>query len=268
MTVEPIAFPLWLPIVFVAWWILITGLLSEVSGWPRLARRFPSVGRPDGRATWGQVGRMGPVGERNVTSFIATPGGLYLYANPLFRFRRPPILLPWEEVQWLSDRHFLWMHTHKLDLGHGITTMSVGDRGYRVMEPFVRPGSQGPATQERGASERAGHAPPEPLPTGYRWHDRYVVEAELAPQAMGRAYKVADTTLHEVVAIIVLAPTLRDQEGVMRFRMSFKEARSRHPDTVHDYGEFMGVPWVSMKYVAGLGAALDIGTTDREVRRW
>jgi hypothetical protein len=156
MTAEPAGFPLWLPIALVAGWILITGFLSELSGWPRLARRFPSVGRPDGPGTWGEVGGMGPVGERNVTSFIASPSGLYLYANPLFRFRRPPIQLPWEEIQWLSERHFLWTHTHKLDLGHGITTMSVGDRGYRVMEPFVRSGSQGPVIAQRGSSERAG----------------------------------------------------------------------------------------------------------------
>ena len=100
---------------------------------------------------------------------------------------------------------------------------------------------------------------PEPLPTGYRCSDRYVIEAELAPQSMGRAYKASDTALHEVVAIIVLAPALRDQDGVMRFRLSFKKARSTHPDAVHDYGEHRGVPYITVKYVEGLGAAVDVG---------
>ncbi len=102
-------------------------------------------------------------------------------------------------------------------------------------------------------------APPEPLPIGYRWHDRYLVEAELAPQSMGRAYRVSDTRLHEVVVINVVYRVLRDKDDVIRFRMCFRKARTAHGDAVHDYGEYLGAPYVTVKYVDGLGAAVDVG---------
>jgi hypothetical protein len=99
---------------------------------------------------------------------------------------------------------------------------------------------------------------PEPLPCGYKLHERYVIEAELAAPRLGRVYKASDVVLQSVVALLVLAPDRRNQEGVRRFRGWFWKARERHRDQVHDYGEWLGVPYVVLAYREGVGAALDV----------
>lgn len=136
--IDPTAsFPLWFPLGFVGLWLLVGALLSEFSGWPALSRRFPADERPIGIALRGQVVGIGNVGENNVTGLIVTSMGLYMYANPLFRFRRPPILIPWREIQYVSERRFLWMHSHKLSLGGGITTIRVKEKALRELQHFL-----------------------------------------------------------------------------------------------------------------------------------
>jgi hypothetical protein len=99
---------------------------------------------------------------------------------------------------------------------------------------------------------------PDPLPPGYRLHDRYLIEAELSPQTMGRAYRASDTQLQELVALNVLDAALRDDEGVMRFRMCFRAAFFRHRGDVYEYGEYLGVPYAVVKYAGGV-AVVDVG---------
>lgn len=109
---------------FTGFWLLVTSVLTTLSGWPSLAATFPGGSRPAGRALWGQVIGMGPVQEKNVTAVIPAVSGLYLYPMALFRFRRPPVLVPWFRVRYVSSHQFLWSRWHKLDLG-GITTINV-----------------------------------------------------------------------------------------------------------------------------------------------
>jgi hypothetical protein len=118
---------------FAGFWLVITGLLSSLSGWPTLAATFPAGARPDGKGLWGQVLGIGKVRENNVTCLIPSPSGLYLYAMALFRFRRPPVLVPWAKVRYVDAGKFLWSRWYVLDLG-GVTTLSVRPR----LLPFLR----------------------------------------------------------------------------------------------------------------------------------
>jgi hypothetical protein len=129
-------FSLWFPLYFVALWLFVGLILSEVSRWLALARRFHAAERPAGTVLRGQVLGIGIVGENNVTGLIVTPAGLYMYANVLFRFRRPPLLIPWREVQYVSGRRFLWMQSHKLSLG-AITSITIRDKALREFQPFL-----------------------------------------------------------------------------------------------------------------------------------
>jgi hypothetical protein len=99
---------------------------------------------------------------------------------------------------------------------------------------------------------------PDPLPQGFRLHDRYLIEVELPPQTMGRSYRASDIGLGEVVAVNVLAPELRHPDGVSRFRMCFRDAFHRHRGDVYEYGEYLGVPYVALKYAEGK-ALVDVG---------
>ena len=133
---EPSAFPLWFPFLFVGGWLLVGALLGELSRWPELAYRFPGGQRPIGTTLSGQVVGMGFVSENNVTTLVVAPTGLYLSANVLFRFRRPPILVPWGEVRYVSERKILWWRNYVLDLG-GVTQIRIKAKAFAALEPLL-----------------------------------------------------------------------------------------------------------------------------------
>jgi hypothetical protein len=110
--------------ILISVWLLVTALLSTLSGWPRLAERFPGGAPPPGNRVRGQVLGLGPIRENNVTTLIPTDPGLYMCAMPLFWLRRPSILLPWTQIRYLDRPQVLWSTSHVLNLG-GLTTMRV-----------------------------------------------------------------------------------------------------------------------------------------------
>jgi hypothetical protein len=129
--------PYLFPIFFVGMWLFVGMILSHVSGWASLAERYAATGRPTGRRLWGQVVSIGSVNENGVTGMIVTPQGLYLSANPLFRFGRRSLLIPWQAVSYVSERKIFWWHSFKLDLG-GITTIRVKEAAMREIKLHIR----------------------------------------------------------------------------------------------------------------------------------
>ncbi len=71
--------------------------------------------------------KVGPIGEKGVTMLRPTPQGLYMAAHALFRFRRPPVLVPWNRIRFVKWHRVLWQRSATLDLG-GITSMRVRER--------------------------------------------------------------------------------------------------------------------------------------------
>jgi hypothetical protein len=124
------------PLFFAALWLTAGALLSTVSGWPRLARRFPAATEPSGTTLKGQVYSLGGVGENNVTALTVSAGGLHLKAHFLFRFLRPAILVPWSEVRFVSERKILWWRRYVLELG-GATKIAIGEQAFRALEGFL-----------------------------------------------------------------------------------------------------------------------------------
>ena len=118
--------------LFAIFWVLVTGLLASISGWPSLADTFPAGERPDVNALRRSVLKIGRIGENNVTTLRPTAQGLYMSVNPLFRFRRPPVLVPWNRIEPVSSHRMLWQRSTTLDLG-GITTIRVRNRVLPVL---------------------------------------------------------------------------------------------------------------------------------------
>jgi hypothetical protein len=88
-----------IPCYGVTLWLLVSAIISYVGGWTTLAKRFrlrrPFVGE---RWNW-QSGQMRWIaGYRNCLTVGCNREGLYLATMPLFRFRHPPLLIPWEEI--------------------------------------------------------------------------------------------------------------------------------------------------------------------------
>jgi hypothetical protein len=76
--------------------------------------------------------KVGSVGEKGVTSLMATPKGLYLESHPLFRFRRPAVFLPWDRIRFVELHRVLWQRSATLDLA-GMTTMRVREKVFPVL---------------------------------------------------------------------------------------------------------------------------------------
>lgn len=124
------------PFAFIGMWLFVGALLGEFSGWTSLARRFPGGARPKGTRLRRVVVQMGAVSENGVTVLIPTTDGLYLYSHPLFRFRRPPILLPWSEIRYAGERGRLWWCRTMLEVS-GSTPLGVKPKGYAVLAPYM-----------------------------------------------------------------------------------------------------------------------------------
>jgi len=96
------------------------------------------------------------------------------------------------------------------------------------------------------------------LPSGYRIADRYVIDAELPRQHIGRTYRAMDSQLHTQVAVNVLHAATQAPELVNQFRSHFRKAFHEHRGRVFEYGEHLGVPFAVVGYEDGIGAVVDI----------
>ncbi len=77
-------------------WTGISALLLRLSGWKRLAERYP-LPHPPPPWTWcGQTLRVGAVRYRRCVSLARTPGGIWI--SDLKLFRHPALCLPWPEL--------------------------------------------------------------------------------------------------------------------------------------------------------------------------
>jgi len=92
----PLAFPLF----FAGMWVGISALLSRLSGWNALAKRYPAAAEPEGeRVVWTSA-QIGGVSFRSCLNATLAPAGLYLAPARLFRLFMPPVLVPWSDIRF------------------------------------------------------------------------------------------------------------------------------------------------------------------------
>jgi hypothetical protein len=116
--INPATFAVIFPRFFVTLWCTVCFLLSRVSGWARLARRFRSDSRFPGPAWGWQSARMAPLCNYNhCLTFGANASGLYMSIMLLFRIGSPPLLIPWPEVTVWRRRKILFFRFVELRLG-------------------------------------------------------------------------------------------------------------------------------------------------------
>lgn len=105
------------PLYFGTLWCVIGAFLSYVGGWTKLARRFRCQTAFVGDRWRFQSGAMrGSVQYGNCLTLGSNSHSLYLAVFPLFRFRHPPLLIPWQEVT-ATRRQLLFYRWVRLELG-------------------------------------------------------------------------------------------------------------------------------------------------------
>jgi hypothetical protein len=109
------------PIFFIAMWFGVGYLVSFMSGWFALSKRFRKQSEP-----YGETRSAGPFFYTVYTRFwthyssvigmTAAKDALYLSVLFLFRVGHPPLRIPWDEIQ-LSRTKYFWRSYVVLTLG-------------------------------------------------------------------------------------------------------------------------------------------------------
>lgn len=92
----PVAFPL----LFAGMWIGVSALLSRLSGWSALARRYPAAAEPEGERILWTSAQIGGVSFRSCLNVTLAPSGLYMVPARIFRLFMPPVMVPWSDIRF------------------------------------------------------------------------------------------------------------------------------------------------------------------------
>jgi serine/threonine-protein kinase len=129
------------------------------------------------------------------------------------------------------------------------------------MISFLREGMT--AMRQATASTLSGEAPTAAIPAaaalqrGQVFAGRYEILGTIGKGGMGVVYRARDRQLDEVVALKLLRPEALASDPTLldRFKQEIKLARRithRNVLRTHDFGETVGVPYISMEYLEGV----------------
>lgn len=111
---------LFFPVIFIAFWCFVLGLISKFGGWGQLASRYSYDGSFLGgwkRFQWGQIGGLTQYKSSLWVGVAAD--GLYLKTGPLFLFRpyHPPLRIPWTSITAVQSRKHFWLDVVDISIG-------------------------------------------------------------------------------------------------------------------------------------------------------
>lgn len=97
-------------------WIVMLGV-SYISGWRKLAQRFPANRPPGGERFAIQSASVGGISYNNCMTIYRDEYGLHFYVWFPFRAGHPPMLIPWTEMHRPVESSFLGMKFVTVDVG-------------------------------------------------------------------------------------------------------------------------------------------------------
>ena len=104
-------------LLFVGMWAAVLSFLSYLSDWPKLAAAYRAQHPPSGRRLLMQGGKIGDVWYRGCLTIYTSREGLYISVWPIFRFREPPLFIPWRAVRNRREKRWLWSRLIEFDVG-------------------------------------------------------------------------------------------------------------------------------------------------------
>lgn len=146
MTTDPIPMfldPLWFIPLFAVSWFGICAILAHVSGWHRLASRFQSSQPVEGDRFRFASGCIGPstrlpVSYRNCLFLTVGKTGFLMSLLFPFRFRCPPLFIPWAEVESITGERYWFVLCAVVHLRDCSTRIMVpGKAGQSITQAYV-----------------------------------------------------------------------------------------------------------------------------------
>jgi len=105
--------PILLLLFFAGLWILISKIISVMSGWTKLAERYYSEQTFAGRYYRFQSAKLNKVYFRNSLEMGMNEMGLYLIPLIFFRLFHKPLFIPWAEIETETLKTY-WIKIYRL----------------------------------------------------------------------------------------------------------------------------------------------------------
>lgn len=118
------------PVFFAGVWLFVAMILSAAGGWGKLAARYPAPPEPAGEAyphSSATLRRWGlPVNYNHVLLVHVGHEGIGLATHWAFRFRHPPLLIPWQAIRECRRFSFLFYSGAELHLAEPPIRINIG----------------------------------------------------------------------------------------------------------------------------------------------
>lgn len=136
MDLPPLTYLLLIPTV----WLSLSWLLSRISGWHRLAQRYPGSHTIDGETAALRSGRIGPVNYYSCLKFGISDEGLLISIAPPFRLGHPPLFIPWSHFHHVKEDGMMYSQKVKASIGQPTITRIIFPGWVRYRLPMsLRP---------------------------------------------------------------------------------------------------------------------------------
>ena len=106
---HPVGFVIGFTVYFCTIWIVACIMISFMSGWWSLSRRYRAESTPSTTVNWASGTFRRIVGYHNVLRITSNAEGLYLSVIKPFRLGHPPLFIPWSEVDIRPEKSFLFL---------------------------------------------------------------------------------------------------------------------------------------------------------------
>ena len=111
---HPVGFVIGFIAYFCAIWLVVCIVVSFMSGWWSLSRRYRTERTLATTINWASGSFRHIVGYQRVLRMTSNAEGLYLSVTKLFRLGHPPLFIPWSEIGVQPERGFLFLRWRTL----------------------------------------------------------------------------------------------------------------------------------------------------------
>jgi hypothetical protein len=129
-----------------AMWFGIISSLTRAAG-KGLAADYPAKRPPSGQRFILEWAKVGAVYYRHCLTIYRAPEGIYLSIWPIFRFRQPPLFIPWSELRNRREKRLFWTDVDEVRCWLTVSRNAPASSGSC---------ENAPATQQRSELQRGG----------------------------------------------------------------------------------------------------------------